>query len=124
VIVVDASALMAVIKGESGWGTAAEQSAGGVMSAANLTEAVTRTWEIGLADSDVMDVLDALDISVRAVDVEIAIVAGSLWPLRRKNFSLGDRLCIATAQVLNLAVLTGERRWSDHALPVKIETFR
>ncbi|MBM3560294.1 MAG: type II toxin-antitoxin system VapC family toxin, partial [Alphaproteobacteria bacterium] len=97
-IVLDASAIIALLRDEPGRELVAASLAGGILSVVNaaevLTWAVDRGAPIGQAESS----LDALDLRVVPFDRDIAVAAAALRPATRKlGLSLGDRACLALA---------------------------
>ncbi len=59
------------------------------------------------------------------VDCDIAIRSGALRPqTRRGGLSLGDRICVATAERHGLPIMTGDRSWILVALDVEIILIR
>ena len=111
----DASALLALIFREPGHDRVAAACPAAI-SAANLSEVVAKLRDRGVPLSEAAAVhLDA-DLEVMPVSEEVAIAAGGLRDVTRPlGLSLGDRLCLATAQVEGFAVLTADAAWVDLA---------
>jgi PIN domain nuclease of toxin-antitoxin system len=124
--VLDASALLALLNSELGSEIAAEALAGGAaMSAVNLSEVVAKLAEAGMASQVIHAALDPLGIDVRPFDAELAYLAGMLRPLTRTaGLSLGDRVCVALAQSLQLPVVTADRQWDSLDLGVVVRLVR
>lgn len=121
-IVLDASAVLAVIHSEPGaervWDVWADAS----ISAANYSEVIAKLVDIGLDDADTLGILDALPLTVHDVDVAQARRAGLLHrQTRERGLSLGDRACLALAVSLGLPVMTADRAWT--ALDVGIDVI-
>jgi ribonuclease VapC len=124
VIVVDASALIAILKQEPGADVAARHMVDPVMSTANLAETLTRLAEDG---ADAVAIKARLDGSFRFVPVshEHALAAAQLrMPTKRWGLSLGDRLCLALGLEEGLPVLTAERRWKEIDIGVDVVLIR
>lgn len=110
-IVVDASAVLALLKGEPGADLVAAHADGAVIGAANWSEVAQRVpdpveWPMAAA------VLEAMGIAVEAVtraDAEGAARLAEAHP----GLSLGDRLCLALGQRLGATVLTADRAWGS-----------
>lgn len=109
--VVDASALLAFLQGESG-ADLVEQSleAGAVCGAANWSEVAQkvqhagRTWELSAA------LLASFDLVVEPVTRTDAETAARLWS-PEAGLSLGDRLCLALGVRMQSEVMTADQRW-------------
>lgn len=125
-IVWDASAILAVLHREQGWEQMLEIGwATGCVSAVNLSEVAAKLVERGMSDSEVQEVLAAIELEVFPFEAADAYQAGLL---RRKTrslgLSLGDRACLTLAMRLAKPVLTTDRAWHDLDLPVEIRLTR
>ncbi|HEY5005183.1 MAG TPA: type II toxin-antitoxin system VapC family toxin [Ktedonobacteraceae bacterium] len=124
--VLDASALLALLNGES----RSEQVAGMIVegaaiSAVNLAEVVTKLSEIGMPEALIHEVLDSLGLEIIDFDFEQAYQVGLLRPLtRHAGLSLGDRACLALAKQLGLPALTTDRIWEHLAIGVIVQIIR
>ena len=112
--VFDASALLAVLFNEPGGNRAAglleEENA--VVSAVNQGEVVARLTDRGLSPDEVDVAWRSLRIGVLPFTAEQALISGLLRPATRAlGLSLGDRCCLALAQVLKAEVVTADRPW-------------
>jgi len=124
--VLDASALMALLKREPGAAqTAAAVRRGAAMNTVNLSEVVAKLLESDLTPNIVRTMLDELKIEWIAFDGELAHRAGQLrLPTRPLGLSFADRACLATAQARGLPVLTADKAWADLTIGVTIELIR
>lgn len=124
--VLDASALLALLHGETG----AERVAvalreGAAMSAVNLSEVLAKLAEAGIPPGLARDRLDALRIEVIAFDAALAYAAALLRvPTRPLGLSFADRACLATAHARTLLALTADRSWAAIADGPTIEVIR
>ena len=111
--VLDASALLALLNRESGADRVAEVGAdGAVVSADDLAEVTSRLAGTGLPESENREVLTPLQLILVPFDADLAYEVGMFRPRTiRAGLSLGDRVCLALAQRLNLPVLTADRAW-------------
>ena len=124
-IVVDASAVLALLNAEPGATVVEARLAGALISAVNLAEVHAKLADYGMADAEIRSAVDALALETIAFDVAMAHRAGQLRPATRAlGLSLGDRACLALAQVANLPVLTADRAWAALDIGVRIETIR
>jgi ribonuclease VapC len=123
-LVVDTSALLAVAFNERGAEEAQRLARGGILGMANFVEAITRGLEQGHPPERVLTLISMLQIDVVPVDRATADQALPLWQERKRNLSLGDRLCIGLALARGLPLLTGDRRWKQLDLGVSVVVFR
>ena len=111
-IVLDASALLALLHREAGWevvaGAAATESA--TTSAVNYAELIQKAAQHGLAAEHVDAALEALGITVSSFGRLDARLAASFYR-HRSNLSLGDRVCLALARSLSSPAFTADRAW-------------
>ena len=125
-IVLDASAILAVIGGEPG----AEKLtpallARAVGSAVNLAEVQTKLVSRGWTPEQAWEDATSPVREVVAFDEHQARLAGDLAiETRHLGLSLGDRACLALGIALNLPVYTAERAWKKLKLGVRIHVIR
>ncbi|MGM0574853.1 MAG: type II toxin-antitoxin system VapC family toxin [Myxococcota bacterium] len=124
-VVLDASALLALLGEEPGAIRVATTIPGALVSAANRSEVVGKLVDMGLDADEAAQVFVDLGLRTVPVDEHIADAAGALRAgTRALGLSLGDRLCIATAEVHGAAVLTADRAWAEVEAGVSIELIR
>ena len=126
-VVLDASALLALLLAEPGEDRVKAGLDGSVMSTVNLAEVVSHYAKLGVARSDIEALLRALPIRWATVDAGLSYEAGMIRPLTVEGgLSLGDRYCLALAKREGLPALTAERRWSTiaEAAGVVVEMIR
>ncbi|MCX8049875.1 MAG: type II toxin-antitoxin system VapC family toxin [Methylohalobius sp.] len=125
-IVLDASAVLALVNDESG----AERVLAALaseckISAVNVAEVLTRLIDCGIPQQAAKEVLDALDLVICPFDVEQAQRASWLRGVTRPlGLSLGDRACLALGQTHSALVITADRIWSQLDLDIQIECIR
>jgi PIN domain nuclease of toxin-antitoxin system len=121
-MILDASALLALIHGESGCDVVASaMDHGAVMSAVNVAEVVS-VLARALPDDEAAQIVDGFDLVVLAFDRGQGLVAGRLSRLETSvPLSLGDRACLAAAFVSNLPVLTSDRTWLEQPVANLVE---
>lgn len=111
-VVLDASAVLALLFDEPGADAVAEHVASGaVVSTVNLAEVATVLLRRG---RDPEAVLPALRTQVDVVPFteDDAATVAALYPLvSHRGLSLGDRACLALARRLRVAAITAEHVW-------------
>lgn len=111
----DASALLALLRGEPGADGVAELLAdGGVCGAANWAEVAQKIDQHGGDWRKARAVLLSYPLSVEPVTQEDAETAAELWQ-RGSGLSLGDRLCLALGRRLGGEVVTADTAWDGMA---------
>ena len=95
-VVLDASAVLAVLQFETGGDIIAERIRYAHISAVNLTEVVTRLMDKGQSFDRARHAVDTLTMTVEEVDAAQAYFAASLRSATRKSgLSVGDRFSVA-----------------------------
>jgi ribonuclease VapC len=124
-MVLDASALLALINGEPGWKVVAATLPEAAISAVNLAEVVTKMVDIGIPEEDAW--AEAADLVPLIIDFgpELAHATAGLRVMTRPlGLSLGDRACLALAQQLHLPALTADTAWRRLSIGVEIRFLR
>jgi PIN domain nuclease of toxin-antitoxin system len=125
VIVLDSSALLAMLFFEPGCERVAEFVPQSCMSTVNLAEVLGRLARDGRALDQVLERLDRMGIAWVAFDREQAILTAALLPQTAPfGLSLGDRACLALARLRGLPAVTADRAWTRLDLGIPIEVIR
>ena len=114
VFLFDASAILAFLYNENGADFVEDRLPGGVVSAANWSELAQKVLQSGADWPQYTSILAALNVHVEPVTIFDAELAAVLWKVGNA-LSLGDRLCLATAQRLNAIVVTADTAWGSSA---------
>ena len=124
--VLDASAILATLRGEAGADRVADAMASGaVVGAVNLSEVVAKVVERDASTEQVDAILVRFLSRTRPFDADQAASAGRLRAVTRPaGLSLGDRSCLALALALGAPVLTADRAWAGLDVGVSIEVIR
>jgi PIN domain nuclease of toxin-antitoxin system len=123
--VLDASAVLTLLHDEPGASEVTPWIAEVVMSAVNLAEVVGKLLEAGMPEQPAVRAIEGLALDVVAFDAAMAVRAGALRPSTRSlGLSLGDRICLATAQELELPVVTADRTWRELDIGIPIYVVR
>lgn len=129
--VLDASALLALLKGEPGAERVAEAlERGAYLSAVNLAEVLSKLADWGEDPAEAQARMEQVGLLGAAVEVlpftgEDALEVARLRALTRAyGLSFGDRACLALARRLGLPALTAERAWAELGLGIPVEVLR
>ena len=126
-MVLDASALLALLLQEPGADKVKAALDGAAMGVVNLAEVVGHYAKLGAARLDIEAMLRPLPIRAVPVDAALSYEAGMLRRITlERGLSLGDRYCLALARREGVPALTAERRWPDIAAAagVRVEVIR
>lgn len=124
-MVLDASAVIALLADEPGAETVRAWLPHAVVSAVNLAEVGAKLADRGMADAAIREAIDALGFEIAAFDEGAAYAAVHLRaPTRRFGLSLGDRACLALAAARGLPVLTTDRDWRALDIGVEVHLAR
>src|SRR5579863_5939928 len=125
-IVLDASAILAVINRESGMEKLTPNLlARAVGSAVNLAEVQTKLVGRGWASAEAWEDATSPVREVLPFDEEQARIAGNLvTETRPLGLSLGDRACLALGIALDVPVYTAEKTWKNLKVSLRIHIIR
>jgi PIN domain nuclease of toxin-antitoxin system len=121
-VVLDASALLALLHDEPGADEVERLLDGALMSAVNLSEVIQKAEQRGVETEGLEYDLEALGIEFRHFDVPMARPAAA-WS-RGTALSLGDRACLALAAVTGAIAVTADSRWVRAKPPVHVRLVR
>ena len=125
IVIVDASAILALLHGEPGGSTVAATADHLLMSAVNYSEVVAKLAERGASRENAEFMLSAIVVEVVPFDAAQAVDAGMLRPVTRSlGLSFGDRACLALGRQRSVPVLTADRHWLDVDLGIDIRLTR
>lgn len=111
-VVLDASALIALLRGEPGAAEVETVIAQSRISAVNLAEVVSHFVHNRMPAGEVDAMLQPLPMMVVPADEELARLAGHLRAKTASlGLSLGDRFCLALAARDGLPAWTADRQW-------------
>jgi PIN domain nuclease of toxin-antitoxin system len=114
VFVLDASAILCLIRGEAGAEVVKAALPGSAVSAVNMAEVMAKMIDLGMNSEMIDAVLDPLQLRVIPFDGVQARTSGLLRErTRAQGLSLGDRACLALATHLDATALTTDRAWRD-----------
>jgi len=123
--VLDASAAIAFMKGETGGERVAAALETSVLSAVNASEVVARLITLGFTPHKAIATVSNLCCAIMPVDSDLGFRAGELVALTRsKGLSLGDRICLALAEREGVPALTADRAWAELGSDIKVSLIR
>ncbi len=123
--VLDASALLAVMLGETGADAVHAVLDRARIGAVNLSEVIAKLQERGVPDDVIDQSLADLDLTIIPFDQDQAIRAGKLrLATRGAGLSLGDRACLAVADALGAVAVTTDQAWSRLSVGIEIAFAR
>ncbi|MDE2904346.1 MAG: type II toxin-antitoxin system VapC family toxin [Chloroflexota bacterium] len=123
--VLDASAMLALFRGERGADVVAGYRGDAVASAVNIAEVASRLSDEGLNPTEWHYALAMLELEVVAFDESQAFQSGQLRrSTRHRGLSLGDRACLQLAAIRGLPAVTADRAWVGLAVGVEVRVIR
>lgn len=124
-IVLDASAILALLAGEPGAEAVSAWVPDAAVSTVNVAEIGTKLADRGMRENDVRSAIGTLGLEIVTFDRESAYAAAMLRDRTRKlGLSLGDRACLALGATRALPVLTADRSWADLNIGVEVRLIR
>jgi PIN domain nuclease of toxin-antitoxin system len=124
-VVLDTSALLAVILGEPGSDMVLAEADGALVCAVNLFEILDVAARQGYDPVLVREQLDRMGLAFAHFDDAEAMIAPTLpRKIGKRGLSLADRCCLAFAVARGLPVLTGDRDWMKLDLPIEVRLIR
>jgi PIN domain nuclease of toxin-antitoxin system len=125
VYILDASALLCLLFGEPGADRVEQRLAGALVSAVNYHEVFAKLVDRGVEAEEVRAMLAELDIEIVAADRQQADLGGALRASTRSTgLSLGDRSCLALAQMNNGVAVTADQAWGTLDVGISVEVVR
>jgi PIN domain nuclease of toxin-antitoxin system len=122
-VVLDASAMLALLREEPGADAVERALDGSMMSCVNLAEVLQKAEQHDVDVEGLEYDLEALGVEFSVFDTQAARSAAALWAPGR-GLSLGGRACLALASSVEGVALTADRRWVDAGLDVRVELIR
>ncbi len=127
--VMDASALLALARGERGADVVQEylDSAQCVISSVNLAEVGSKLVDLGLPQSELSRALKQFNIDVIDFGFELSVQTSALRDkTKAQGLSLGDRACLALALQFDAPAVTSDSVWQrlDTDLKIKVLLIR
>lgn len=123
-VVLDASAVLALLNREPGGDRVEHYLGEAVISAVNAAEVLSKLVDAGLTPGEAKESLSLLGLRILSFDLRDAeAVAALRTRTKSKGLSLGDRACLALGLRLDAVVVTAERSWAGLKIG-QIDTIR
>lgn len=122
-VVLDASAVLAVVQGEVGADKVEKVLADATVPAVNWAEVLQKIHRAGRDADLTAATLKAMGVHIETVNEGDAVTAASLIN-DNPTLSLGDRFCLAVAERLKQPVYTTDRAWAEATTDAKITLIR
>jgi len=124
-IVFDSSAILALLKMESGHEIVSKNLEQAIVSSVNFCEVVSFLSKKTQKQDEMIKFLTETFDCIEDFNIEQAIIAGSFISITKDyGLSLGDRACLALAKYKNIPVLTADKTWGKLNLGIKIKLIR
>ncbi|MBE9055341.1 PIN domain-containing protein [Sphaerospermopsis sp. LEGE 08334] len=124
-VVLDASAILALLNQEPGSEEVLKFIGKAAISTMNLSEVIAKLADAGIPDNDIILIINNLNLEVIDFNEEQALKAGTLRPITKSiGLSFGDRACLALGIFLNQPVLTTDRLWSNLSVGIEVRILR
>lgn len=124
-VVIDASALLALLNSEPGAEIVNGALPGAAMSAVNLSEVVAKMCRAGMPEKTIRQALQPLGLEIISFNEGQAYEVGLLYgPTRTAGLSLADRACLNTAKQLGVPAITADRSWAGLDIGAEIKVIR
>ena len=115
-VVLDASALLALLRGEPGAKKVEGALGDARMSVVNMAEVASHFHQLGMPADVVDQMLRPLPVTLVPADAELCWEAGRLRRVTAEaGLSLGDRFCLALAKRDKLPTWTADKMWMEVA---------
>lgn len=124
-VVLDASALLALLNREPGEDVVEGTIPGAAIGTVNLSEVVAKLAEGGMPEQAIRLALSGIELKIVPFDGPLAYRAGLLRVSTRSlGLSFGDRACLALGLQLGMPVMTTDKRWKELSVGVEVRVIR
>jgi len=124
-VVLDASALLAVLNAEPGADIVRASLPGAVISSVNYSEVLKKAIERGGTGDAGAAFVRGLSVAIIPFDPALAQASAELYPQCKEfGLSLADRACLALGIQRDATVFTADSKWKELGLSVKLKLIR
>ncbi len=122
-VVLDASAVLAMLLDEPGGEVVETTIADSIVSAVNWSEVVQKAKRHGIDMTDMYAGLQSMGLTVVPFNVDDAEQSAYLWQLS-SSLALADRACLALGIKLGAPVWTADRYWATVESGAEVRVIR
>ena len=113
-VVLDASALLALIQNEKGADVIKPLLKRAIMSTINVAEVLTALQRVDILPKEAIVLITDIIQEIVSFDLEQSQCVAELQPyVCHKSLSLGDRACLALGQKRQVPIYAADRIWSE-----------
>jgi PIN domain nuclease of toxin-antitoxin system len=124
-VVLDASALIALLRSEPGAEVVARSITSAIISAVNYSEVLKKAIERGAPLETAASRIEDLGIGIVSFDEGHAAISAALYPEGKPHgMSFADRACLALGVQRKLMVLTAEEKMALVNIAIKVRLIR
>lgn len=124
-VILDASALLALMNKEKGADKIIKYFPDVVMSSVNVSEAVTVMVRTGAPVEEIYQHIESLIKEIKSFNDQQAYLAAYIYSkVKRHGLSFGDRACLSLARVMKYPVITTDKAWAKLDLGIDIRVVR
>lgn len=124
-IVLDASAILALIQEEPGAEVIRPLLKQSMMSTVNIAETLTSLQRVDIGPEEGLEYMSLLISEIVDFDIEQALEVAVLFPkVKHKGLSLGDRACLALGKKYHATIYTADKIWKDADAGLDIQLIR
>jgi len=121
----DASAMLAFLRGEPGEEVVVGYLGSSLASAVNIAEVGARLIDFGLSRTEVRHYIVRMSLDIVPLDSELALATTDIrLATRHLGLSLADRACLQLAAQRGLPAVTADRAWAELELGVEVRLIR
>ena len=121
--VLDASAMLAFLRGEPGGDVLNDYRGDALASAVNVAEVGSRLSDLGASLAEVRRAIALISVEIVAFDAEQAYAVAGIRSATHV-LSLGDRACVQLAARRGLPAVTADRAWAELDMDVDVQLIR
>jgi PIN domain nuclease of toxin-antitoxin system len=124
-VILDASALLALLNQEEGHQKVAKHLPDAMMSTVNVSEVATVLVSTGIPVEEVEELIDSLISHIEIFNSKQAYISALLREQTKKQgLSFGDRACLSLAMIKKIPVLTADKIWNKLSIDLDIRVIR
>lgn len=124
-IVLDASAILALIQEEPGAEVIKPLLSQSMMSTVNVAETLTSLQKVDIGPEEGIEYMSLLINEIVNFDLDQALEVAILYPkTKHKGLSLGDRACLALGKKYHATLYTADKAWKNIDSELDIHLIR